>query len=59
MPSKLALLKILHGRLDIKFLTGLDFSAILSSPFSSYVLFDIACEQLEELKLLMLNRERR
>ena len=44
--------------LDTKCLIGFDLAAILSSAFHSCILFDIACEQLEELKMLMFNRER-
>ena len=45
--------------LDIKLLTDFDLTSILSSPFPSCVLFDIAWVQLGELKRLMLKRHRR
>ena len=38
---------------------GFDLAAILSSPFTSCMLWDIVCGQLEDLKLLILNRQRR
>ena len=49
----------LTRHLDTKFVIGFDFAVTLSSPASSRVLFDIAVTLLMELKLLMLNKQKR
>ena len=43
----------------IKFIIGLDFAVILSSPESFCFLFDITSEQSVELKWLMLKKHKR
>ena len=45
--------------LAIKLIIGFDFAVTLSSPDSSFVLFDITSEHSVELKWLMLNKHNR
>ena len=45
-----------EGALAIKFIIGLDFAVTVSSPVSSFVLFDTASEQSVELKWLILHK---
>ena len=44
---------------ETKFIIGFDFAVTLSSPASSFVLFDITSRQLVELKWLKLNKHKR
>ena len=58
MQSRQARLDLTR-HLDTKFVIGFDFAVTLSSPASSFVIFDIALHLLMELKQLMLNKHKR